>query len=181
MTTTAIHAQKAGAKARSRKYWPKLDGVHPMVQELFRLIYESHLTLSAACKRAGLGERTIQGWKKQSPTMDRFDAVLRTVGYKLAIVSIANDPIDKRLPINLNDEFAVKLTDTGEHMLREALTIRRSDGAVITAPEKMMAVCYPPRPDGKRIFQLHELMRFFGPMMFVGNPSLPIEMEIEPL
>lgn len=80
--------------------------------------------------------------------------------------------------ININDVVAVKLTEEGERMLRDAVTIRRSDGSLVDSPDQFIAKCYPMQPDGTRRFQLWELMRYFGFAMFIGNTAPPIETEI---
>lgn len=74
--------------------------------------------------------------------------------------------------MNINDQVAVKLTDEGERMLTNALK-----GTGLNAEH--VDLLFPYLPDGKRVFQLYELMRYFGPAMFMGNPALPIETEIE--
>ncbi|WDL97809.1 hypothetical protein [Alicyclobacillus sp. ALC3] len=63
--------------------------------------------------------------------------------------------------LNLNDVVYVKLTRTGEEILRSEC----GDSSAATEPDA----------DGVSKFQLHELFTIFGPHMYVGMSSVPFK------
>jgi hypothetical protein len=81
--------------------------------------------------------------------------------------------------ININDQFAVRLTTSGLAHLERVTTVRRSDESILMGGGDYVRTCHPVRDDGTRRFHLHELMRYFGPLMFAGNTELPFETDIE--
>lgn len=75
--------------------------------------------------------------------------------------------------MNLNDKVAVTVTPEGEKLLLKQLGRSAFDAA------RYIEVCHPLQPDGTRHFSIWEIMQYFGPAMWNGNPSLPIETHIE--
>jgi hypothetical protein len=80
--------------------------------------------------------------------------------------------------INVNDKFAVRLTHSGYHRLCDCLDIRASNGKIVQTGDHYVQTYHPEQPDGTRIFQLHELMHFFCPLLFNGNSKLPFDTTI---
>lgn len=70
------------------------------------------------------------------------------------------------MKFNLNEIVKVTLTEAGLRRLREHYAELRHD-------------MRPPQPQdvaGRSVeFQLHELMRIFGPMLYVGSDDIPFE------
>jgi len=85
------------------------------------------------------------------------------------------------MKININDQFAVRLTHSGYHRLCDSLDVRASNGKIVQTGDRTVQICYPERPDGTRAFCLHELMRYFGADMSMAatGDELPFGTEIE--
>jgi hypothetical protein len=85
------------------------------------------------------------------------------------------------MKININDQFAVRLTDSGYVRLCDQLHVHASNGKIVQTGQSTVQICYPERPDGTRVFQLHELMRYFGADMSMAATAdeLPFATEIE--
>lgn len=81
--------------------------------------------------------------------------------------------------ININDHVAVKLSAKALSSLIGQTTLAGPSGNIITPGTEYVEKVHPARPDGKRLFQLHELMRYFGFMLFIGNPEPPFGTELE--
>jgi hypothetical protein len=85
------------------------------------------------------------------------------------------------MKININDQFAVRLTPNGYTSLIDQWTIRSSSGRVSQSGIDFVQNHHPERPDGTRAFCLHELMRYFGADMSMAATAdeLPFGTEIE--
>jgi hypothetical protein len=79
-------------KPRSYRNRPKADlrgNLHPLVQELYRLVDATGLPQSAIAARAGYNSRILTEWKRRdTPMLAAFDNVLQALGKKLAIVDM---------------------------------------------------------------------------------------------
>jgi len=56
------------------------------VRELFRTINEQGLNFEDLCQRAGVYGQTVRRWRKRTPKLDNFEAVLNTMGLELMIL-----------------------------------------------------------------------------------------------
>jgi hypothetical protein len=64
----------------------------PMIDQVRTVILDSHDTYKAIAEASGVAENTIRNWldgATKKPQAATFNAVLRTCGYKLSIVRLA--------------------------------------------------------------------------------------------
>lgn len=60
--------------------------MNPLIAQLETILSQSPLTLTEVAQRAGYDRITIQRWfNHHSPTLDNFEAVVNTLGYKLEL------------------------------------------------------------------------------------------------
>jgi hypothetical protein len=62
---------------------------HPLVRELYQTINTNRLMVRDVCKTAGVLPQTVRNWKRRSPKLDAFEAVLNTMGLELVILPMA--------------------------------------------------------------------------------------------
>lgn len=81
---------------RSRYYQPMKKpptNCHPLVREMFELMELRAVTHRDLMRRAGLGSRTLDYWKKvSSPRVTNLEAALNTIGFRLAILPMEDRP-----------------------------------------------------------------------------------------
>lgn len=58
----------------------------PLVRELFLAINAEGAMLRKVCDRAGVSEQVARQWKRRSPRLDDFEAMLSVLGLELAIL-----------------------------------------------------------------------------------------------
>lgn len=63
---------------------------HPAVQFLFAEINAIGLGFRPVERAADIGKDVIRGWRSVSPTVDRLEAALRVLGYRLDVVPVGN-------------------------------------------------------------------------------------------
>ena len=62
------------------------ENVHPLVKELARICRLDDRSLTDVSIEAGLAQTTVHSWfKRHSPSLENFNAVLNTLGYELQI------------------------------------------------------------------------------------------------
>lgn len=62
------------------------EHAHPLVRELMKKIREQRTTYELVEQRAGLGNNTVNRWRRESePRLANFTAALNVLGYELVI------------------------------------------------------------------------------------------------
>jgi hypothetical protein len=62
------------------------ENAHPLVRELARICHLDDRPLTGVSLEAGLAQTTVHSWfKRHSPSLENFNAVLNTLGYELQI------------------------------------------------------------------------------------------------
>ena len=62
------------------------ENVHPLVRELARICRLADRSLTDISFEAGMASTTVHSWfKRHSPSLENFNAVLNTLGYELQI------------------------------------------------------------------------------------------------
>lgn len=72
---------------------PVIPGHHRLMFEMTEIMERGRWSSSGVCQEAGLGKGGISHWRNKGgmPNIGNFDAVLRVMGYRLAIERI--DPV----------------------------------------------------------------------------------------
>lgn len=66
---------------------------HPAVRFMYQQLNEQKLTLSDLQNISGVGRTTFTNWRKvQSPKLTDMEAVLNSLGFKLAIIPMEDPP-----------------------------------------------------------------------------------------
>jgi len=82
----ASRAEPRRRAARGRPAKPVIHR-HPLLSDVLSLVARSGLTDSDVSLQAGLSRNSISHWRRRTmPGVDNLDAVLRAIGYRLAIM-----------------------------------------------------------------------------------------------
>jgi hypothetical protein len=72
-----------------RRRLPLPAHAHPLVRQFFETLAASELRQYQVAAAAGIGTNTVSGWKVNSPQLVTFEAALNVLGYRLAVVPLA--------------------------------------------------------------------------------------------